>query len=223
MKPRSWVTAGVLALMVAGAAIGLGTYVLAQESGSGLDTATVDRLVNPENPFPDVAATVNGQPISGVALARKVEVLKINYESAAGGVPNDAQLATEALDSLISAELLAQAANERGLWPTQQEVVAQAQKLKEAVLQFPEGSPEREAAEMLWEGQGVNIDEIDSNPTVLENLASALATGRVTSDVGRPPPGYPIDIDARTAAISDFVDSLRSDAEIEIYVSTTAQ
>ncbi len=192
---------------------------LAGNGAGGLDAETVRRILNAPNPFPDMAATVNGQPISGTGLARRVEVLRMNYEDAPGGVPDQEILVTEALDALIADELLIQAARERGVWPTQEEVVAQAQRMKEAVLQFPPGSAEREAAETLWEEQGVTVDEIDSNPTVLEGLARALAIARIKSDVGgRPAPGYPIDMTAYKAAIKDFTDSLRDGAEIQVYV-----
>ncbi len=197
--------------------------LLTEGNGGGLDPATVARVLNAPNPFPDVVATVNGQEISGTGLAHRVETLRINYEREAGGVPDQESLVTEALDALIANELLAQEAEERGLWPSEDEVVAQAQRMKEIILELPPTSPQREAAETLWEGQGFSIDEIDSNPVILQDVARALATGRVTSDLGRPPPGQSLDIDAVRAAIKDFTDSLWSEADIAIYVFATAE
>ena len=63
----------------------------------------------------------------------------------------------------------------------------------------------------------------DGLPLVLQDLARELATAHVTSDVGRPPPGYPIDMDARRQAIKEFADSLRSGAEIDVYVATATE
>ncbi|MDO8612821.1 MAG: SurA N-terminal domain-containing protein [Dehalococcoidia bacterium] len=224
MKPRKWIVAVTLTLGLAGLAAGAASYVLAQGGGGGSDSARLARVLNAPNPFPEVVATVNGQPISGTALARRVEILRMNYEDGLlTGRPGEGQLVADALDALIRNELLVQAAKERGVWPTQEEVIAQARRLKEAVLQLPIGSPEREAALRLWEEQGVTVDEIDSDPTVLEGLARELATGRVTSDLGRPPPGSPTDIDAHRAAVSGFVDTLRAEAKIDVYVATATE
>ncbi len=198
--------------------------LLAQGNGVSVDSATATRIVNAPNPFPDVAATVNGQEISGTALARNVEILRINYEGAVGSVPDEGQLITEALDLLIQNELLAQAARERGLWPSEDEVVAQAQKMKEIILDLPPTSPQREAAETLLREQGFSIDEIDSDPVMLREIERALAIARITSDVQvSPPPGQSLDIDAVRAAIKELGDSLRSEADIAIYVSVTAE
>jgi hypothetical protein len=198
--------------------------LLAEGNGGGLDSATVARVLNAPNPFPDVVATVSGQDISGTALARKMEILRINYEDAASSVPDEGQLITEALDLLIQNELLAQEAEERGLWPTQEEVVAQAQMMKEIILELSPTSPQREAAETLLREQGFDISGLDSDPAILREIERALGIARITSDVeASPPPGQSLDIDAVRAAIKELGDSLRSDAEISIYVSATAE
>ncbi len=192
--------------------------------GVRLTPENMSRVVNAPNPFPQVVAMVNTEPIEGQILAWRVENSRMYYEST-GQVPPESQLVQEALDKLIREKLFEQEARARGLWPSRDEVVAYAQKKKKGLLEVPADSPERravelQAVEVMYAALGFSINEMDSNPRSLEILEGEMAGIRLANQIEQ---GLPVeqrqDLRAAQAALLAFKDSLRSKADVVVLIA----
>jgi hypothetical protein len=113
---------------------------LALRGVDGIDLETAYLLaVAPANAYPSVVATVNGVPIAGEALAIEQARLELSRRQLASddAFPQDVidqqleEIArTDPLESLIDNELLRQAAERRGLYPSYEDGVASVDKLQ---------------------------------------------------------------------------------------------
>jgi len=210
----------LIGAMIAAAASGLGaalTLFAFAGGGTKVTSQTVERVLGTSESFPDVVATVNGQPISGRTLAYNVEIAKMN-----AGVPAESKaspaLVREALQHLIGEELLVQAARARGLWPSQDEVVAAATELERQIKSAP--AAERQADEEGYALQGFTLDDIDSAPALLEVQARVIALARMQTEIEKGlPPDQLHDLNAHRAAIDQFIENLKSQSDIRVFIA----
>lgn len=210
----------VLFALAAAALAGLGaaiTLFALGGPGGSVTPETVQRVLETSESFPDVVATVNGQPISGRTLAYNVEIAKMNAGYPAG-TKADPALVAQALNHLIDDELLIQAARDRGLWPTEEEVASLATNLERQTKDAPPDA--RQAAEVGYRLQGFTLDDIDSAPALLEMHARAMALARIQTQIEENAgPAGPATQEALKAAIASFVQELRRAADIQILIA----
>jgi hypothetical protein len=148
----------VLSLLISAA---LGTF-FAVSRGQG--TPSAPPYVNPTYNYPDIVATVNGDPIGALALAR-AEALATE----AAKTPPPSNLPSpqgDPLDGLIDQMLLAQAADRLGLQPTRAEVEEYAQKEEERLRDLPADQ------RLQWEAQQRALGLPTENFTDSETLMS---------------------------------------------------
>ncbi len=103
-----------------------GAVILAAFAGVGVQAED-------KTPETEAAALVNGQPITMAALDRRVNLLMGRFKGAQSAAPSQEQMAQfrkNILDKLIDLELLYQAAKEKGIVISDEEVDAQWKQMK---------------------------------------------------------------------------------------------
>lgn len=129
-RRRYLIVSGV-ALVLVGAA--LGTFLVLSRGTRGMPSPPP--YINVTSTYPDVIATVNGEPIPGVALAQ----LDAVAEEVAKTPPSPGwpQMQGDPLDCVINQYLLRQAADRLGLEPTRAEVEEYAREYEEDLKKLP--------------------------------------------------------------------------------------
>jgi hypothetical protein len=225
MKTSVWTTRALLLPLIA-ATIAFASYASAQDRPATSSAAQVEQIISElngaPNPYPQVVATVNGQPISGVSLAHAVEMRRINYRNQAQALPAEGTLRSEALDALVNYELLLQAAKARGLEPSADEVVAFARTMQRDALQFAPDSAQRQYIDEVWLAQGLTVDRLDSDPLILHSLTRELTIARIKTEAARENPGQGVNLRNLRSRVADFIQSLRSQADISVLIDTSA-
>lgn len=176
------------------------------------------RISTAANPFPDVVARVNGQPVRGASLAKAIAIARENSPPA--DVSQDEELQAHALQSLIDQVLLSQAAVQQGLLPSDEEVAQEEGRLIAAFDTLPDGSPERQAAEEMLTLQGMSFDTLSTDPAFFEYVSRSLSLAKVKFTAEHPA-GLPGDSTAARDRLNAYVDALRQAATIEVIVGYT--
>ena len=125
--------------------------------------------VRPTSPYPEVVATVNGEPIGGLALAQVEQA----FEEQAKRQPQDLPLPQQdPLDFLIDQHLMLQAADRLGLTPTRQEVEAYARMWEARLNDLP--LEQRLEFETLMAAQGLPTEDFTDNETLMAAYEQSL-------------------------------------------------
>ncbi len=161
--------------------------------------------------YPDVVARVNGQPISGKALAQRVYIVQ---NSRTPGLDKTDPVRT-ALNQLIGEAVLTQVAPAHGVSVSEDEARAFAQSQRRMAEQAQDH--DKEALAALAASLGVSPEEYFTDPRVIETYRQGMILGRMRGQVLETLPaerrGDPA---AQQAAIADFV--ARSGARVEVLI-----
>ncbi|MDO8616328.1 MAG: SurA N-terminal domain-containing protein [Dehalococcoidia bacterium] len=206
------IAAGVVCLAVVLAVYGI---VWGEGGHQALTTDIVTQILTNRNEFPDIVATVNGDPLTGAALARQVQIANLNAGSSL--TPDSAVGA--ALNGLIRNELLVQEAKNRGLWPSPDDVLSKTRRYIEWLKSLPEGSGERKISEQVFQLQGIDTNSLDANPDFLLYEAREIAVTRLNGAVRASLPApQQRDPQVVRAAMDRLVDDLIEQATIQLFV-----
>jgi hypothetical protein len=191
----------LLALLVAVALVGVPAAMLAAPQ-TKTDLVGVFGAENTE--FPDPAFLVNGEPVSGLALARRVAI--IEYQSRQLGEPMDHRTAIERAVKRLAVQVrLVQMARERGYTVTDAELDAYLGDLR---AQAEGSAPDPGNAALLAAGGYASWEEYLADPAVRTEYRNALLVNKLIAELLAADPGLTAD-DLQAKALADAKIELR--------------
>jgi hypothetical protein len=191
----------LLALLVAVALVGVPAAMLAAPKAK-TDLVGVFGAQNVE--FPDPAFLVNGEPVSGLALARSVAIFE--YQAGQLGRPLDHRAAVEAAVKRLAVQVrLAQMARERGYAVTDAELDAYLADLR---AQAEGSAPDPGNAALLAAGGYASWEEYLADPAVRTEYRNALLVNKLIAELLAADPGLTAD-DLQAKALADAKIELR--------------
>lgn len=189
-----------------------------QSSNKSLTTQDVNQIMNADYGYPDIAADVNGDSITGKALSVAVAQLQGSSSASADAV------APAALGNLIREQLLLQDAKALGVWPSSQELDAAVKDYQSNYDKLPSGSAQQQSVKQTLSLAGVDSSDIASSDLYRQAIERVVAQGAVRSYVRASlPEAEQSDPVAVAKAEDDLVNSLWSQAKIQSFVPITPQ
>lgn len=185
----------LLALLVAVALVGVPAAMLAAPQ-TKTDLVGVFGAENTE--FPDPAFLVNGEPVSGLALARSVAVFE--YQAGQLGRPLDHRAAVqEAVKRLAVQVRLTQMARERGYTVTDAELEGYLADLR---AQAEGSAPDPGNAALLAAGGYTSWEAYLADPAVRTEYRNALLVNKLIAELLAADPGLTAE-DLQAKALAD--------------------
>lgn len=170
------VVRAVAVLVVVAAVVSVPMSIAASPPAKG-DLVAVFGAENTE--FPDPAFLVNGEPVSGQALARSVAVFE--YQARQLGNPMDHRTAIEqAVERLATQVRLAQLARERGYEVTEEEL---DRYLAGLLAEAKWSGPDPGNTALLAGGGYASWEEYVADPAVRTEYRNALLVGKLIGEL----------------------------------------
>jgi hypothetical protein len=208
--------------LVLGALLVLATFAMAAiyievASGQGAHQLPAisdeERVMNADDGYPDVVATVNGDPISGKALS--VQVAQLNMSATVPANPP-----ATGLGQLIREQLLLQEAKSLDVWPTSEDIDAAIGRFVSSYNKLSADSEERQFIDNELALQSIDPARLASNDLYRAATEHNEAIGAVKDWVRQSlPESQRNDPAAVEKAEDDLVQGLWSQADIQRFVS----
>ncbi len=169
--------------------------------------------------YPPIVARVNGQEISGVALAQRVYFLEQNSSPGQLGTMTVEDIA---LKRLIEERVLLGAADELGIHVTEREARAEAER-QEQTLREIAGDGANEMLAEYADQLGVPPDEFMTDPRTIEAMRVSLLLARVQVEVVASANSSTSSPQTQTAHYQDALDAFVQERieSLEIYIESS--
>lgn len=175
-------------------------------------------LLDSDHGYPEVVATVDGDPVYGRELSLRIEMMEQDPTWAGRSVE------TIALGSLVGDRLLLLKARELGIWPSENEVTERIARIQSEYAKAGAGSSVRTAIDTALSVQGLTIDELQTNQSVRAVYERALAIAKVHQYVWQSlPPAEKGDSDKVLAAQDALLKASWERANIVVEIGVTPE
>jgi SurA N-terminal domain len=188
-------------------------------SAGGITPVQLQSILQADNGYPDIVATVNGDTITGKALSSTSAALKTQFPAA-----SDSDLASLALSSLIRGTLITQAARSLNVWPNDNDITKAVADYQTNYDQLPAGSAAHDTMYQELTMQGIDPANVASSSIFRGVIEQSMAQANIRNYVrGTLLQGQQNDQNTLNQAEDQLVSGLWKQAALQVLVPITPQ